>query len=702
MFNWCNSGVIYVSQTKGSDANNGFFPKTDIYLNGPVQSIDRALTAVEEMRCAGNMRPMTIALLDDYYLNYHVVIKETMHSVTLQSAGERKRLIGGIRLAGWKHDSYNGKPCFSAKLPDKKDGSLWDCSDLIVNGKYAQLTRFPKEGTLRAKRTEKDAKEGDAVPLFYPSKWFEADLEDMAKVPDIRDSIVNFYHYWVDGHTPVEDYDPDTGKVTMKYPSRFGINTRYGSEDGIVPLHTAAFRYYLTNVPSQFGVPGEWFLQRETGTVYYMPTEENSDPEKLEAFVPVADKLLEISAADVRICGLELLCTRGDYVSRRIPSDDGNSCYYSQTDGFASDEQSVCGASGAVVFENALRGGIFGCHLHGLGVHAVEIRPGCRYIRIEENTIDDICAGGIHIWGDAAKKESPAQTSGCVIRGNRITRCGVRYAAGNGILVRHASQIEISDNEISYLNYSGITVGWVWGYADSSTYGNVIRRNHIHHIGYEKKLADLGGIYLLGKQQGTVIAENRIHNIASAVYGAWGIYTDEGSSYITVENNVVYDTQSECFHQHYGSYNVVRNNIFAFGGTGCIKASRDEVHDGVLLENNIILTDGIPFFASRTRLQPITCSKNLYWDMRGEPMFLRRHGDKIYTYSDRLPLVYGDSFDFKDWQEYFGKDIGSVIADPVFADVENRNFLLSETSPAIAMGFRPISGFPAIGIQENT
>jgi len=164
---------------------------------------------------------------------------------------------------------------------------------------------------------------------------------------------------------------------------------------------------------------------------------------------------------------------------------------------------------------------------------------------------------------------------------------------------------------------------------------------------------------------------------------------------------VVYDTQCECFHQHYGMYNVVRNNIFAFGGTGCIQASRNEPHDGVLLENNIILTDGIPFFASRIRLLPFTCSKNLYWDLHGEPMFLRRHGDKVYTYSDRLPLVWGDSFDFKDWQEKFGKDAGSVIADPMFVDVENRNFQLREDSSAIAMGFHPLNGFLATGVAEN-
>lgn len=77
--------------------------------------------------------------------------------------------------------------------------------------------------------------------------------------------------------------------------------------------------------------------------------------------------------------------------------------------------------------------------------------------------------------------------------------------AGCGILLMHASECEISDNEIHDLEYTGISIGWCWGYADSSTYGNIIKGNHIYDIG-KGNLSDMGGIYL-----------------------------DEGSSYMTVE-----------------------------------------------------------------------------------------------------------------------------------------------------------------------
>lgn len=678
MFTINNSSTIYISQKNGDDRHyNGLAPSPDKYLNGPFKSFGKALSRICDLRATGNHRPMTIALVDDYLTDEDIVLTDGISGLTLESFGSKKRIIGGRAIEGWRHDEFNGVPCFSAVLPEGKE---YDFTDLYVNGKRARVTRFPKSGTLKLLATEENrtGEHFHSSHISGSSKWFVLNKSDVESLDNIEDAIINYYHYWIDEHSPIESYDRESGMLVMKYRSRFSATAGYDAKD-----HGAVY-YYLTGVPNTFSEPGEWYLDRKSATVYYIPEDNTLSPEDIEAHYPTADRIFNIKGDDIRIRDLEIYCGKGDYAST-LNYDSELDRYAEGGDPRGSDIQSVCWAPGAIVFDSCSRCGIFDCHVHGVGIHGIEIKPGCTDICIEGNLIEDICAGGIKIHGTPAADGRAPETRNCTVRKNHIHNCGIRYAAGCGILIMHASCNEISENEIHDLEYSGISAGWVWGYKESTTYGNVIKGNHIYNIG-NGNLSDMGGIYLLGTQHGTVIAENRIHDVVCQNYGAWGIYLDEGSSCITVENNAVYHTCNECIHLHYGAQNTVRNNIFYGINAPCVYTSRHELHDQIVFERNILIVENAPIYTHRDGAPDLSSRYNIIWSP-----------DK------KAPLLYtnskGEGFTMDEWTGIFGNDRGSIISDPKVKALERFDFTLNDDSPAFLLGFKHLPAKVAKGIQ---
>ncbi|MBT7913796.1 right-handed parallel beta-helix repeat-containing protein, partial [Candidatus Bathyarchaeota archaeon] len=274
------------------------------------------------------------------------------------------------------------------------------------------------------------------------------------------------------------------------------------------------------------------------------------------------------------------------------------------------------------------------------------------------------------------------RTGLCRIADNEISAAGRIFHSGVGVLSMNAFQMAIVHNHIHDLFYTGVSCGWEWGYHQNVSRDNLIAWNHIHDIG-QGLLSDMGGIYTLGVQPGTVLRGNLIHDVHSAHYGGWCIYPDEGSSHILIEHNVCYDADRNAFHQHYGRENVIRNNIFAFGGEAVCTYSRKEPHRGFTFMRNILVTSSLPLWNKAQSddagsLEPekerILCDLNLIFDTdAAEPTIHSR---------DR-------TFSLAAWREA-GLDLHSLVADPGFADLEKRDFSLAADSPVFTLGFEPI------------
>ena len=234
----------------------------------------------------------------------------------------------------------------------------------------------------------------------------------------------------------------------------------------------------------------------------------------------------------------------------------------------------------------------------------------------------------------------------------------------------------VAHNLIHDFFYTGISVGWIWGYRDSPARDNRIERNHIHRIG-QRVLSDMGGIYTLGPSPGTVVRNNLIHDVEKWNYGGWGIYPDEGSTDLLIENNLVYDTSSSPFNQTFGKNNYIHNNIFAFGRGYQVMQTRGENHLTVIFDRNIFCFEEGEvlgghegaFMAGNCTPSTARFERNCYWTTSGKPpKFMGMRLDK--------------------WQKQ-GFDAGSVTADPLFVNARKRDFRFKSDKTIRRIGFVP-------------
>ncbi|WP_114558767.1 right-handed parallel beta-helix repeat-containing protein [Desertihabitans aurantiacus] len=592
---------------------------------------------------------------------------------------------GAVPITGWREQQVHGVDVLAADAPAARGRALY------VGGRRAPRPRYPREGFLWIESQDGlDPSAGFVETLFDGSDRFrfrEGDLPELAQ-PEQVEVVVP--HYWVQERMPVVEVDRERREVISSLRSIFALR-----DDA---AHRFA-RYHLDNVAEAFGeVAGEWYLDptgrmvgRDGPQLLYRPRE-GETAETLDVRMPVLDVFVRVRGTgtdpvrEVRFESVHFAYADFAEVPPAVPPFGVREDPVLPRDvGFAADVQAASTVPAAIQLDGAHACAFVDGAVRDVGGYAISLGPGSRGNLVSGSTFTDLGAGAVRCGG-SADASSPDFTRANEISDNTVERGGRVYPSAVGVLLQHGAHNVVAHNRISDLYYTAISVGWTWDYADSPSQGNLVVGNHLHTLG-QGLLNDMGGVYLLGIAPGTVVRGNHIHDVRCANYGGWGIYTDEGSSHVVIESNVVHDVSSQAFHHHYGREVVVRHNVLALGGQGQVSITRPEPSNSFTLERNILLGSGTPGYAGTAgerdvRRYTVTSDLNLFFDLDPvEGAVLAGNGGRRGPEEDWQVVEPLD----EEWRRT-GHDRYSVVADPCFLDVAARDLRVAEGSPAHALG----------------
>ncbi len=529
--------TFYVA-LNGNDQWSGMLPAPGKNnTDGPFKTFERAVLKIEELKRNGEMEHgMEIIIRGGAYPIQKTIFLTAKHSgnanapvVWKNYPGEKVQLVGGKEINGFHAitDSSAMKRINRAyqkqilevelkALGIHDFGTITNRGrpglELFFNDKKMELARWPNEGWAKIADVPQSGElvnKGElphmrfGLPVGRHYGRFTYDGERQNSWSHVEDIFLHGYWVWdwFDEFLQVQSIDTNTKEIFIKPP-----HSRYG--------YCKEQRYYAVNVLEELDQPGEWYLDRSSGLLFFWPPQSLSAG---KAFVSLLDApMMQLdSTENIRVEGLSFAFSRGH----------------------------------GMVITGGRNNNVAGCSFNNLGDVAVKLEAG------EKNGISscdmyDIAAGGVLLNGGDRKTLSFA--------GNFVVNCHIH----------HFSQWIRTYQ-------SAITISGVGNYASHNVIhdapgcgilltGNehIIEYNELYNLALET--GDVGAFYM-GRdwtERGNMIRYNYFHDLKGpGVHDVNAVYLDDWASGTTVTGNIF----SECARGIMiggGRDNIVDNNIF--------------------------------------------------------------------------------------------------------------------------------------------
>lgn len=552
--------------------------------NLPFATLARARDEVRKKVVAGLTNPVVVLIRGGTYPQAGTLVFSPedsgteKHPITYASyPGERVVLSGGRRITGWKKGEGG---IWRVELPEVQKGK-WHFRQLFVNGRRAVRARTPNFDDpipwwkIRTSTCAIDALPPEDAPITAgvtgPIKAYKSP----------RDVELAYIENNAGSRKCLGTVNETAQTFTLSPPHQWNPRS-FGTEWKLsVPSEGKAC--YLENALEMLDQPGEWYLDRQTGVLFYWPRSgEDLVRDDVVAAVVQKTLLAVLGTRDRPVVNLHFKGIHVEHVEW-APQPWGYMGMFCCNVAVGKDPKPGHRfTEAAVEYEYARACSFVDGGIAHVGAMGLCLRNGTAHNVIEGNHIWDLGGGGIgagyanvaYGYLEAAPPPEGNEYKTYRISNNYVHHCGMVDYGAVGICLFSSQDSVVAHNLIHDTAYFGIGVAGSQDPKVPFARNNTIEYNHIHNA--MKVTVDGAGMYVTFAQadggcliRGNLlndIVPNRFNSRSVGPYSATGLYLDGSNSGCCYENNVVYQATSALFVNGRGQVTWL-DNLFQKSGT---------------------------------------------------------------------------------------------------------------------------------------